>query len=161
TDDLYSGQIGEVQVQYDNLWTRDRGQADRMLALADHGHDLIPRLGEIPRDAVPPHRVVVDHHDPHGASLRTRDPLAGNSQLHLGPRARRTGDRRRALEVADPAADRLHDTETSGRLRLRQPRWHHPDSVVANRDGDDVALVLQQNPGPAVGARVRADVVQG
>src|SRR5262249_13250463 len=43
-----------------------------LLALADGGHDLVPGLGQVAGHAIPPHRMVVDHHHPHGVHALTR-----------------------------------------------------------------------------------------
>ena len=98
-------------------------RAHRLLAVAGRGHHVVPGLGEVARDRVPPHRVVVGDHDP---DLSVHGP-----RLYKGLPTHRTSHPR--LTAAPCASPR----PTLRRRAGPRPGHPHLDLGALAGDGDD------------------------
>jgi hypothetical protein len=61
---LDPGHVRQLQVEHHDVGPGRPGHPQRLRAIGRRRHHLVPGLGQVPRDRVAPHRVVVDHHDP-------------------------------------------------------------------------------------------------
>ena len=68
----------QLQVEHHHVGPCRRRASYGLTAVAGRRHHLVAALGQVPRHALPPHRVVVDHHHPrHATSLGTRSSTSG------------------------------------------------------------------------------------
>ena len=159
-----------MQVEDDDVRSGGRCDANRLRAFPDRRDDVVAGLGEITGDAGPPHRMVVDDHDPYGhaALSATRDVFGrsdrptdpGHAHLDLRTLAGRRPDVGPPAQVAQPTADRLGDTEPAGRRGPIQRAGLEAGTVVANGDGHRLRVVFQEHPRPCAVAGVLSHVVQ-
>jgi hypothetical protein len=61
---LDPGHVRQPQVEHDHVGPGGPRDPQRLRAVGGGGDDVVPGLGEVPCDRVPPHRVIVDDHHP-------------------------------------------------------------------------------------------------
>ena len=133
---------GDLQVEHDHLRAgRGRNRASASVPSAATATTSKPGLGQVARDRVAPHRVVVDHHHADRCSstaVTLGRRRLGEGQLHLGSFTRRRREGRSAAQVLDAATNRLGDTKPA-RISCRlQSAFSKARTLVS--DGDDDAV---------------------
>ena len=140
-------------------------RAHRFVSVARGCHHVEPRVGEVARHGVPPHRVVVDHHDldgvdaAHGVTLgaKGRGRISSTSVPCPGVdvmSARPPRSRRRP-------ADRLVDAEASGSRAACSRPGAMPDPSSRTRHGDLSVIDVEQHPCGRIRSDMSLDVVEG
>jgi hypothetical protein len=94
---LDAGHVRQLQVEHDDVRPGRAGDAQRLCAVSGRRDDVVSGFGQVSRNRVAPHRVVIHHHDPdrrvlpHVRTLaRPRGPRhwyagpARQAELHLG-----------------------------------------------------------------------------
>lgn len=65
-DNLGTGQVGQLQIQHDDIGPHGPGDPNGLGPFPNGGHNVIPGFGKIPSHPVPPHGMVINNHHPHG-----------------------------------------------------------------------------------------------
>ena len=159
-------QVGQLEVEDDDVGTGGGRNADRLGAFADHRGHVVAGLGEVAGYCFPPDGMVVYHHHAHREPVRSgrrhRGPAARGSRTRPrcpGPGGCRWSSCRRSRRSGRASTGRCPRRPAGGGLGRALGR--EAGAVVADGDADAVRLVLQEDPGSGVGAGVLADVVEG